>query len=101
MILCFQVLSRMAAKDDISLHTIATSHDIRQGLVARGFKKIPTEHHTMRQYFLSFRATVQHDLKRLYDQRSTTVKSFLSALTSGRRFVISPRPCRCSISQIE
>ena len=63
MILCFQVLFRMAAKDGFSLHTIASSHDIRQGFVARGFKKIPTDRHAVRRYIQSFRASVQHDLK--------------------------------------
>ena len=53
--------SRLAAKDGILLHTIDTSHDIRQGLVARGFRKTPTDHHTVQQYTLSFRASVQHD----------------------------------------
>ena len=75
----FQVLSCMAAKDGISLHMIATSHDTRQGLVARGFTKIPTDHLTVRQYNLSIRASVQQDLK----------ETIRSKLSDGEAFSVS------------
>ena len=39
------VASRMAAKDRLSFHVLSTSNDIRQGLLARGFKR-PLQHHT-------------------------------------------------------
>ena len=40
-----KVVARMAAKDGLSFHVLATSNDIRQGLLARGFKR-PLQHHT-------------------------------------------------------
>ena len=43
-----KVVARMAAKDGLSFHVLATSNDIRQGLLARGFKR-PLQHHTGKQ----------------------------------------------------
>ena len=40
-----KVVARMAAKDGLSFHVLATSNDIRQGLLARWFKR-PLQHHT-------------------------------------------------------
>ena len=46
-------VARMAAKDGLSFHVLATSNDIRQGLLARGFKR-PLQHHTIIQEQVMF-----------------------------------------------
>ena len=55
------VLSRLLAKDGPSLITTANSHDDRPRLIAKVYKQIPNNHHTVRDKILGFHDVVVGD----------------------------------------
>lgn len=74
-----EVIARMASLDGISFNLFCTSEDIRKGLIARGFKNIPTSPNTIRKYVLSYAEKI----------RKATTTQFDKLKSEGNKFSVT------------
>lgn len=74
-----EILSRMIAKDGLSIHTICNSSDIRAGLVARGFLNVPKSRNTIRKMVIDFGLEV----------KKYVIKTIVTKIASGQRFSLT------------
>ena len=69
-------LARMAAKDNISLNTLANSEDIQEGLKARNFFHIPTSRQGVRNKIMDIYKYERDCLKKLFQERMAQGERF-------------------------
>lgn len=72
-------LARMVAKDGLPFIVFTTSNDLRQGLTARGFTKIPTSANTIKKLVLDYSHQV----------RVNMIRDFESRIRLGERFSLT------------
>jgi hypothetical protein len=74
-----KVLARMTARDGLSFNIFNTSIDIREGLIARGFKELPKSANTIRNMVLDYGKNIR-----------TTIRDEIAQLKSkGKRFSVT------------